>query len=165
LTKKRRTRTKVSEEEFDVTVKDTSIGTKTPERVTTVTANDAESALKTATANTPTRGSEEITVTKSGDKQKVGSGTGGVYSMGESHKKRTMKSITEGATYPYSASLPKVFEKFLVDEKIEYRPVGNHVMFEARTKNELKVILRRLKNANDQAKGDLIYHGISESTK
>lgn len=159
-TQKRRSRKKiVDEEQFDVTVKDSTFGSKTPEKVITVDAKDAETAMKTATQGGDANGSEEISVKKKAAGG-VSGGSGGVYSMGES--KMPMKRIVEAANYPYSVSLPSQFEKFLTESEIPFSRVGNTAMIRLETKQSLTTLLRKL-NKSDDPLSSVVYSGISRS--
>lgn len=151
---------KVKEADFEVTVKDTSPGSQTPEKSTKVNAINPDQAMDTAMGGQQATGAEEVTVKKVDPAAGTGAPKpGGVMSEA---KIGTIKAITEAATYPYSVSLPKPFRKFLENAGLEPIEVGSTVMVRFDTKTQLSEAISALKK-DDAPEAMVILHGINRS--
>lgn len=151
----RKTR-KTEEADYEVTIKDTSMGATTPKKTATVKAPTPDAAIDAATDNKPVPGAEEVTVKKT-DPQ--GSSTGVV---SEKAPSLSMKAITEAVEYPYSISLPEQFRKFLAETGLEYRNVGNTLTMKFENKTQLTEALRTLRKSKSEKAG-VVLDGINRS--
>lgn len=156
-----RKKKKVNEADFEVTVKDTAHGTKTPETKTKVSAANADQALDVATKGQQTTGSEEVTVKKADTSAGVhgGKSMGGVLSE---TKIGSVKAITEAAEYPYSVSLPKQFRKFLEASDLDHVVVGSTVVVRFDNKTQLGEAITGFKKSK-APEAMVVLNGISRS--
>lgn len=160
-----RRKKKTNEAEYEVVVRDTTPGAKTPEKATKVNAVDPKKAVELATGGKPARDAEEIAVKKKvpGAPKPPGGAPvqGGVNSV-ESVKPKSMKAITEAVDYPYSISLPQQFQGFLEKLNIPHNQVGHTVMMRFDNKNQLTEALRAF-NKSDNPKAEIVLNGINRS--
>lgn len=151
---------KVQEADFEVTVKDTTPGSQTPEKSAKVNAQNPDQALDTAMGGQQPTGAEEVTVKKVDPTAGTGAPKpGGVMSEA---KIGTIKAITESADYPYSVSLPKPFRKFLEAANLSVTEVGSTVMVRFDNKSQLGEAISALKKSNTN-EATIILQGISRS--
>lgn len=151
---------KVQEADYEVTVKDTTPGSQTPEKSAKVNAANPDQALDTAMGGKQPTGAEEVIVKKSSPTAGTGAPKpGGVMSEA---KIGSIKAITEAADYPYSVSLPKPFRKFLESVSFDHMEVGSTVMVRFDNKSQLSEAISVLKKS-DADEATVILNGISRS--
>lgn len=155
--KKRTTKKKMVEGEYEVAVTDNTPGTKIPKKTATVDARNAETAVSAALDGAE-GGAEEVTVKKKSAMGRGGNSSGGNTGGGV----HSMESITEAVKYPYTISLPRAFASFLTESGIDYVEVGTTVMTTFPNKTRLRDALREFKKAN-MKKATIILEGVGRS--